>query len=459
MREKMLDIVTKLDIATKSARRFIDAGAHQRLWNLLKSLHSADIAALLNRLFLKERKVVINVLYENDKEKTAEVLSELEPEDAVELLKDMQPQDIALILQEFSSDDAVQIVEFLPEDIKTQVLDLMRKKESEDVRELLHYEEKTAGRIMSTEYYALEKNTRVADAITALQLAGDIESAFYLYVVDKDNHLEGVVSLRQLLLHPPNTQLKDIMTTDVIRVFTDTDQEEVARQVARYNLVAIPVVDHENKLVGVVTVDDIIDVINEEATEDMYRMAGVDESDRIQYSPIKSIKKRLPFLYLSLITASLAPFVVNFFKDTIKEAVILAVFMPLVAALGGIAGNQTIALMVREITLGQVSWLTARKALFKEVAVGIGNGIAIGSVLGLISYFLYGKPILGLILGLAVIINLFIAGLLGTLIPLILKFLRLDPALGSVNLLTMCTDTFGMLSLLGLGTLFLHYLQ
>ena len=368
-------------------------------------------------------------------------------------------QDIALILQEFSSDDAVQIVEFLPEDIKTQILDLMRKKESEDVKELLHYEEKTAGRIMSTEFYALEKNTRVADAITALQLAGDIESAFYLYVVDKDNHLEGVVSLRQLLLHPPNTRLKDIMTTDVIRVFTDTDQEEVARQVARYNLVAIPVVDHENKLVGVVTVDDIIDVINEEATEDMYRMAGVDESDRIQYSPIKSIKKRLPFLYLSLITASLAPFVVNFFKDTIREAVILAVFMPLVAALGGIAGNQTIALMVREITLGQVSWLTARKALFKEVAVGIGNGIAIGSVLGLISYLLYGKPILGLILGLAVIINLFIAGLLGTLIPLILKFLRLDPALGSVNLLTMCTDTFGMLSLLGLGTLFLHYLQ
>lgn len=459
MRERTLDIVTKMDIATKSARKFIDAGAYHRLWNLLKSLHSADIAALLNKLFLKERKTVINILYEKDKEKTAEVLSELEPEDAAELLKEMTPKDIAYILQEISSDDAAQIVELLPQEIKTSVLDLMRKKESEDVKELLHYEEKTAGRIMSTEFYALEKNTRVADAITALQLAGDVESAFYLYVVDKDNHLEGVVSLRQLLLHPPDTRLKDIMTTDVIRVFTDTDQEEVARQVARYNLVAIPVVDHENRLVGVVTVDDVIDVINEEATEDMYRMAGVDESDRIQYSPFKSIKKRLPFLYLSIFTASLAPLVVNFFKDTIKEAIILAVFMPLVAALGGIAGNQTIAIMVREITLGQVSWLTARKALLKEIAVGIGNGIAIGSVLALVTYLLYGKPILGFIVGLAIIINLFVAGLLGTLIPLILKLLGLDPALGSVNLLTMCTDTFGMLSLLGLGTLFLHYLQ
>ncbi|MFQ6083063.1 MAG: magnesium transporter [Candidatus Aminicenantia bacterium] len=448
-----------LEIAIKSVRKFIYASAYSRLWNLAKNFHPADIATLLSHLFRKERKILIEVLYERDKVKTAEVLSELEPEDAGQLLKEMDVKDVAGLLQEISPDDAARIISFLPEESQNIILELMRDKESEDLQELLHYEEKTAGRIMSTEFYALEKNTTVGDAITALQLAGDVESAFYLYVVDEENHLEGVVSLRQLLLVPPNTPLKKIMSTDVIRVQTDTDQEEVARQVADYNLVAIPVVDKENELVGVVTVDDVIDVINQEATEDIYRMAGMDESDRIQYSPFKSIKKRLPFLYLSLLTASLAPFVVNFFRATIKEAVVLAVFMPLVAALGGIAGNQTIALMVREITLGQVNWYTARKALFKEIAVGIGNGIAIGSVIGFISYLLVGKPILGLILGAAIIINLFLAGLLGTLIPLFLKFIHLDPALGSVNLLTMCTDTLGILSFLGLGTLFLHYLK
>jgi magnesium transporter len=291
-----------------------------------------------------------------------------------------------------------------------------------------------------------------------MQLEGDVESAFYLYAVDDKYHLVGVVSIRQLLFARPNTPLKDIMTKDVISVNPETDQEQVARYVADYNFVAIPVVDSEKKLIGVVTVDDVIDVIDQEATEDIYKMASLDTTDRIQDSPLKSIRKRLPFLMFSLITASLAPFVVHYFEDTIKTFVTLAVFMPLVAALGGIAGNQTIAIVVREIAIGQADWMNARKALFKEMLVGIGNGIIIGLILAAISYTLIKNPYLGLILGLAIIANLFIAALLGTLIPLFLKLLRLDPALGSVNLLTMCTDTIGFLSFLGLGTLFLSKL-
>jgi magnesium transporter len=221
--------------------------------------------------------------------------------------------------------------------------------------------------------------------------------------------------------------------------------------------VAIPVVDSEEKLVGVVTVDDIIDVIDKEATEDMYKMASLDTTDRIQNSALTSIKKRIPFLILGVLTASLAPFVVHQFKDTIQTFVTLAVFMPLVMALGGIAGNQTIAIIVREIAIGQSSWISAKKALFKELLVGIGNGIILGSILAVSSYALYRNPYIGLVLGVAIIINLFIAALFGTLIPLFLKLIRLDPALGSVNLLTMCTDSIGILSLLGLGTLFLEY--
>jgi magnesium transporter len=361
-------------------------------------------------------------------------------------------------MQIMPSDDAAPIIELLPEELKDSVLTLMEEKPTEDVMELLHYGEETAGRIMSPNFYALNENTNISDAITAMQLEGDVESAFYLYVINDSHHLKGVISLRQLLFARPNTPLKNIMTTDVISIQTETDQEEVARNVADYNLVAIPVVDAENTLVGVVTVDDVIDVIEQETTEDIYKMVSLDTSDRIQDSPWTSIKKRLPFLLLSLLTASVSPWVVSHFRGSIQQAVTLAIFMPLVAALGGIAGNQTIAIIVRELAIGQIEWISARKALLKEILVGIGNGIVIGSMLGGISYLLIRNPYLGLVLGLAVIINLFVAALVGTIIPLFLKMIKLDPALGSVNLLTMCTDSIGFAVFLGLGTLFLQYL-
>ncbi|HDJ22586.1 MAG: magnesium transporter [Candidatus Aminicenantes bacterium 4484_214] len=445
-------------IVLSSARKFINMGALSRLWNLFKKLHSADIASILNHLTNRERLIIFNVLYEQDREKAAEVVSELEPEDAAQILKEIPIKQITEIFHLIASDDIAPILQQLPEEMQSAVLDEMEEKPSEEVKELLHYEEETAGRIMSTNFYALNQETNVSDAITAMQLEGDVESAFYLYVVDDEGHLVGVVSLRQLLFARPNTKLKEIMNREVISVRTDTDQEFVARAVADYNLVAIPVVDEANKLVGVVTVDDVIDVIDKEATEDIYKMVSLDSSDRVQDSPFSSIKKRLPFLLISLATASLAPLVVNFFKGTIQQAVTLAVMMPLVAALGGVAGNQTIAIMVREIAIGQADWLSAHKILLKEMLVGLGNGLVIGSLLGAATFLLFNNPYLGLIMGLAIIINLFVAALLGTLIPLTLKLLRLDPALGSVNFLTMCTDSVGMLSLLGLGTIFLKHI-
>lgn len=450
--------VKSLRIVISSARKFINVGSLTRVWNLVKNFHAADVASLMDHLTSREKMVLFNVIHDKGKEKAAKVLSELNPEDASQILKELPVEQISALFHTMPSDDVAPILHLLPNDRKESILGTMEDKPSEDVMGLLHYEEETAGRIMSPNFYALNQNTNVSDAITAMQLEGDVESAFYLYVVDDQDRLVGVVSLRQVLFSRPNTPLKDIMTTDVISVRTDTDQEEVARQVAAYNLVAIPVVDSENELVGVVTVDDIIDVIDKEATEDIYKMVSLDTSDRIQDSPLTSIRKRLPFLLISLVTASLAPFVVNHFKGTIQEAVTLAVFMPLVAALGGIAGNQTIAIIVREIAMGQTSWISAKKALLKEIFVGIGNGFILGTILAIISYTIIGNPFLGLILGMAIIINLFIAALLGTLIPLFLKFIHLDPALGSVNLLTMCTDTIGILSFLGLGTLFLKHI-
>ena len=451
--------VQSLRIVITSARKFINMGALSRLWNLVKNFHAADIASLMTHFTSREKLILFNSIQDKDKEKAAEVLSEIDPEDAAKILQELPIDQITDLFQAMPPDDVAAIVDLFPDDMKTSILEAMEDEPSEDVMELLHYEEETAGRIMSPNFYALNENTNVSDAITAMQLEGDVESAFYLYIIDDDGHLVGVVSLRHLMFSRPNTQLKQIMTRDIISVHPETDQEKVARNVADYNLVAIPVVDSENTLVGVVTVDDVIDVIDKEATEDIYKMASLDSTDRIQDSPLTSIKKRLPFLLVSLLTASLAPLVVNHFKGTIQQFVTLAVFMPLVAALGGIAGNQTIAIIVREIAIGQTDWISAKKALLKEILVGIGNGLILGSIMAAASYLILGNPALGIVLGLSIIINLFIAALLGTLIPLFLKFIRLDPALGSVNLLTMCTDSIGLLSFLGFGTLFLQYLS
>ncbi len=451
--------VEALRLVISSARKFINMGSLTRLWNLLKNFHPSEISTLMTHLILREKLILLNTLWEKDQEKAADVISELAPEDASALLENLPVDQISDILEIAPSDDVAPILEHLPEELKDAVLKSMEKKPTEDVMELLDHDQETAGRIMTPDFYALNENTMVSDAITAMQLEADVESAFYLYVVDNQEHLRGVVSLRQVLFSRPNTPLKNIMTSDVISVATETDQEEVARYVADYNLVAIPVVDAENKLVGVITVDDVIDIIELEATEDIYKMASLDTTDRIQDSALTSIKKRLPFLLFSLITASVAPFVVKNFQDTIANFVTLAVFMPLVAALGGIAGNQTIAIIVREIAIGQTEWISARKALFKELLVGMGNGIVIGSIVALVSFLWLKNPYLGLILGVAVIINLFIAALIGTMIPLFLKLIKLDPALGSVNLLTMFTDSIGLLVFLGLGTVFMSYLK
>jgi magnesium transporter len=236
------------------------------------------------------------------------------------------------------------------------------------------------------------------------------------------------------------------------------DQEEVARQVASYNLLAIPVVDEENKLVGIITVDDVIDVIKDEATEDVYRLAGVAGDDRVFSRPIESLRKRVPWLQVNLVTAFIAAFVVGLFEDTIAKVTVLAMFMPVVAGMGGNAATQTLTVIVRGIALGELTWANTRKALFKEAAVGVGNGLATGVVAALVVLIWKGDPTLGLIIGAAMVINMFVAATAGTLIPLSLRALKVDPALASSVFITTLTDVFGFLSFLGLATVFIRFL-
>jgi magnesium transporter len=449
----------KLDVVLDSVKRLLRMEATANLANLLQKQHPADLAQVFTDLLDRDRLATFNVLVDRNRRLAMEALSELGPEAGAHLLADRPAEEIATLLQELESDDAAAIVDYLPDDLSAAVLELITRKEGGEVEALLEYAEQTAGRIMNPAVFALSEDLTVGEAITALQQSRDVEMVFYLYAIDDRRHLVGVISLRRLLLVSPETPLSRIMTADLISVRVDTDQEEVARLVASYNLLAIPVVDEENKLVGIITVDDVIDVIKDEATEDLYRLAGVASDERVFTPPIDSLRKRLPWLVVNLGTAFVAASVVKFFEPTISQVTALAVFMPVVAGMGGNAATQTLTVIVRGIALGELTWSNSRKALFKEALVGIGNGLACGTLAAGIAWVFQGNPALGLVLAMAMIINMFVAASAGTLIPLGLRALKVDPALASSVIITTFTDVFGFLSFLGLGTLFVHYLH
>src|SRR5436190_17824988 len=448
----------KIDVVLDSVRRLMRMGATANLVNLLHKQHPADLAQVFTELGEKDRVAAFSLLIERNSKLAMEALSELGPEGGAALLADRSPDEIASLLHDLPSDDAAAIIDNLPEPLSAAVLELIEKRPGDEVGDLLEYDEQTAGRIMNPKVFALSEDMTAAESITTLQGSRDVEMVFYLYVVDARRHLVGVVSLRRLLLMPTSTPLKRIMTTDLTSVRTDTDQEEVARLVASYNLLAIPVVDEENKLVGVITVDDVIDVIKDEATEDVYRLAGVAGDDRVFSTPMESLRKRVPWLEVNLVTAFLAASVVALFEGKIKDLPVLAVFMPVVAGMGGNAATQTLTVIVRGIALGETTWANSSKALTKEALVGLGNGVTLGLVAALVAYFTKGDPVLGLLLCAAMIINMFVAATAGTLIPLGLRAINVDPALASSVFITTMTDVAGFASFLGLATVFLRYL-
>ena len=450
----------KLDVVFDSVKRLMRMGATANLINLLQKQHPADLAQLFSDLPDKERQTAFTLLVERNSKLAMEALSELGPEAGAKLLADRSAEEIVKLSQELPSDDAAALIDYLPEELSAAVLELLQKRPAGgDVGELLEYAEQTAGRIMNPKVFALAEDITAGESIITLQNSRDVEVVFYLYVIDARRHLVGVVSLRRLLLVSPETPLKRIMTTDLISVRADMDQEEVARQVASYNLLAIPVVDEKNKLVGVITVDDVIDVIKDEATEDVYRLAGVTGDDRVFTKATESLRKRLPWLLINLVTAFLAASVVGLFKHTIDEVIALAIYMPVVAGMGGNAATQTLTVIVRGIALGELTWSNTRKALFKEAAVGLGNGIACGSIGALVAWLFSRDAMLGGILAMAMIINMFVAATAGTLIPLMLRALKVDPALASSVFITTLTDVFGFFSFLGLAKVFLKYLN
>jgi len=451
--------LTRTPLLSETVRKLLARRAYVNAYNILNRLHPADVAGILADLPEHLRREAFKTLQKRNLTLASAALSELGPERGASILSEMSPQEISELLQELDPDDAAPFLARLPLEVQEVILGAMRTKEASEVEDLLQYPEETAGRIMSPKVFSLNEETTVGDAIRKLQDAGDLEMVFYIYVVDDRGKLSGVLSLRQLLLKRPETRLKDIMETDVIRVTADTDQEEVAQLVASYNLLAVPVVDQQNNLVGVITVDDVIDVIKDEATEDIFRLAGLDTDERVFNTPRTSVWKRFPWLVVNLATAFLAAVVVSHFEGAIAQFAVLAVFMPIVPSMGGNAGNQALTVMVRGIALGELTWANSRKALLKEILVGAVNGLATGLLAGLVAFFWKASPWLGAALALAMVGNLVVAAVAGTLVPLFLRRMKIDPALASSVFVTTATDVAGFLLFLGLGAAFLARFQ
>ncbi len=422
--------------------------------SLITDLHPADQADVLENLAPAQQQELMAQLSPPD---SADIMEELEDEHAAQLAIQMGPAALSLILDEMEADEAADVLGDLPAATVAVALEAMT--EAEDVISLLRYPDDTAGGLMVPDFIALQPEMTTAEAIEHIRRIGpDEDTIYYLFVTDENGVLLGVVGLRQLIVADSQRRIEQIMDEAVIYVEAWTDQEECARLLSRYDFLALPVVDEGHHLLGVITVDDIIDVIDDEATEDMYRMVGLTEEEKV-FSPLFfSVRKRLPWLLVNLLTIFIAVSVVNFFEGAIGKLVALAVFMPVVAGQGGNAGSQTLTIMVRGLALGEIDLHSGRRALLKEAILGVVNGAAVGVVTAVIAYLWKGDPVIGLAIGAAMILNMFMAGLSGVLVPLGLKYFGIDPALASAAFVTAVTDTMGYLFFLGLATLLLQIL-
>jgi len=438
-----------------TVRDLLEAGQQERLAGLLEEAHPTDVAQVLRELPVDQQKTVFSLL---SRERAGAVLHEIDDRTLQELVPALDETELSGILDRMPADNAAEVMDELPEEQAEKILDLMKDEQAEEVQELLEYGEKTAGRIMSPEFVAVHEDTSVAQAIDHVRKSASAEQAFYLYVTDDHDHLVGVVPFRRLLTADPATPVRLIRQEQVVSVTPETDQEEVARLVTKYNLLAIPVVDGSRRLLGTITVDDVIDVIHEEATEDIQRLAGAGGDEKVFDPPQVVFTRRLLWRLVNLATATLAASVIGLFEESIQSLAILAVFMPIVASMGGIGTTQTATVVIRGLALGEMTHGLIWRVLRKELVLGLATGAANGIVMALIAYLWRGRLLLSLILGVALTFNMLVAAVVGVLIPVALRAFRVDPAIASSVIITTFTDVFGFFSFLGLATLLMRFL-
>lgn len=424
------------------------------LQELLSEFHASEIAIVLEGLSQDSRDRIINIL---PAEKASDVLSEMDAESHPEkILENLNPEKRSEIVEELDYDDATDIISQLPEEQQNEILLELDEEDASNIRTLLTYAEDTAGGLMNTQVIKVNSNSNKKEALDAvIRLSEEMEEFYTIYVVNDDNILMGIVSLKDIIKSKNSIKIIDLIQTDFEYVKAETDQEEVARLISQYNLTSIPVVDDNMQLLGHITFDDVIDVLEEENTEDILKISGVSEDEELSGNWKEAVKSRLPWLILNLMTAFLAASVIRHFDGTIAKLSIIAGYMTMIAGMGGNAATQALAVTVRRISLNDLTDNQAYRTVLKEFTVGLINGGVTGLVVLSVAVIYDQNPMLGLVIFLAMTGNLIIAGVTGSAIPLLLKRVGIDPAVASSIIITTFTDVFGFMLLLGMASYFL----
>ena len=433
-----------------------ELGLDEQVRSGIAALHPADVASLLNAIEEDEIKQKIFSFLSPDL--ASEVLSLVSSLTREELTHDLSDAVLSDLVERLDSDDAADLLGSLSKKQVRSVLGHVPEELSAEMERLLRYPADTAGGIMQTEHVEVPEGKRVDEAIEIIRgHVDEVSDIHSVFVVDHSQRLTGILPLRKLILAHSGELVENVMDRQVIAARVDLDQEQVAQIFKKYDLLSLPVIDHAGQLLGRITIDDIVDVLEEEATEDIYKLAGLGGEEEVLDSPGRSIRRRLPWLALNLFTTTLSATVISFFEGTIQKVAIAAAFMTMVAAQGGNAGIQTLTVIVRGLALGEVSLSHTRRVLLKEMLVAFGNGIALGITAGIVAYLWKGEPIIGIVLALALIVNLIIAAFVGSMIPFTMRRLGVDPAVASNVFVTACTDICGFFSFLGILSLFLHF--
>lgn len=430
----------------------LDTSDRIKVASLTKNLSAADIADIINLIPRSEVKNFIGFIEDSF---NPEILSELEETIREEVINLLGHSYVAEVLQKLETDDAIHVIEDLEEDDKNLILDKIPKIEREELQLSLNYPEDSAGRLMSVDFIGLNPNINVGEAIDFLRLNDDLPVEFYeIYLIDSESKPVAAISLSNIIRSPREKSLKSLQAHELVTISGEMDRELVAYQFERFDLVSAPVIDEGGSLIGVITADDIVEVLKDEAGEDIKLLGGVGDED-ITDNVIEASRGRFSWLFINLITAIVASMVIGIFDGTIEEMVALAILMPIVASMGGNAGTQTLTIAVRSLSTRDLIPLNYKRIINREILVSFLNGILFAIILGFLSAFWFNNYPLGIVLALAMVLNMVVAGFSGIIIPLILNKMGVDPALASSVFVTTVTDVVGFFSFLGLATIFL----
>ncbi|HAB06893.1 magnesium transporter [Alloalcanivorax venustensis] len=435
----------------KTVNRALASGTFSEVRQVLNNLPGAEAAHLIESSPPREREILWQLL---NQEQETEVLQYLGEEVRVELLRDLPTEELVELIEDLDTDDLADLLQELPEQVTSRVLAGLDAQNRERLEQVMNYPEDTAGGLMNTDVITVRPEITFSVVQRYLRRLGDIpKTTDNLLVVNRKNQFVGVLPLTRVLISDPGTSVREAMITDVEAIPATQDAHEVAKLFERLDLVTAPVVDDNGMLVGRITIDDVVDVIMEEAEHSLMGMAGLDEDEDTFGSVWHTVRRRALWLGINLLTALAASAVISLFEDTLEKVVALAVLMPIVASMGGIAGSQTLTLVIRAMALGQVQAGNTRYLLTKELAVGALNGLLWALVIGATAALWFDDPSLGVIIGCAMILNLVVAAGAGALIPMVMKRMGIDPALAGSVVLTTVTDIVGFMAFLGLATL------